>query len=366
MLGGSVVLQLWEIHFAVGYNSWREKRSLRIALGVCIENQQPSNVLEFREIERLSAVVGELNKNIHPIKQNLDVDVQARGTTVIFTGNDDSVALAKNVVESLYKMAGAGLYINPSLVSHACRLLKNNPDASIYETFSDVVYTNRKGHSIFPRSENQREYIASIRKCDVVFGVGPAGTGKTYLAMAMAIAALMKGDVDRIILCRPAVEAGERLGYLPGNMVEKVDPYLRPLYDAMNDMVEPGRVERMIERGIIEVAPLAFMRGRTLANAFVLLDEAQNTTSAQMKMFLTRIGVGSRAVITGDTSQIDLPYNATSGLVEAIEVLRSIDKIGFVEFQTTDVVRHGLVSAIIEAYERAGVLNKERTRGGRR
>ena len=323
-------------------------------------------MIEFKEIERLSAVAGELNKNLYPIKSILDIEVQTRGTAVLFSGGDSAVSLAKAVVEGLYEMAGSGLYINPSLVSHACRLLKNNPDASIFETFSDVVYTNRKGHSIFPRSENQREYIAAIRKCDVVFGVGPAGTGKTYLAMAMAIAALMKGDVDRIILCRPAVEAGERLGYLPGNLVEKVDPYLRPLYDAMNDMVEPGRVERMIERGIIEVAPLAFMRGRTLSNAFVLLDEAQNTTSAQMKMFLTRIGVGSRAVITGDTSQIDLPYNTTSGLVEAIDVLRSITKIGFVKFETTDVVRHGLVSEIISAYDRAGAARNQGQRGNRR
>jgi phosphate starvation-inducible PhoH-like protein len=220
------------------------------------------------------------------------------------------------------------------------------------EIFLDTIYISAHKRTIAPKSIAQKHYIDSIRKNDIVFGIGPAGTGKTYLAMAMAVAALARNEVMRIVLTRPAVEAGERLGFLPGDLAEKVNPYLRPLYDALNDMVDVDRARRYMERGTIEVAPLAFMRGRTLNDAFVILDEAQNTTREQMKMFLTRLGFGSKAVITGDVTQIDRPAGRESGLIEARELLRNVSGIRFVEFSERDVVRHRLVQAIISAYDR--------------
>ncbi len=260
--------------------------------------------------------------------------------------------LAADLLRQLYGLAGLGVALHPALVEHAGRLMCQDPTAALRDYFTDVVFTGHRKRPIFPRSVNQKAYIEAIRGCELVFGVGPAGTGKTYLAMAMAVAALTSRQVNRIVLCRPAVEAGEKLGYLPGDLAEKVNPYLRPLYDALYDMVDFERASRLIEKGAIEVAPLAFMRGRTLADAFVIMDEAQNTTGEQMKMFLTRLGMGSRAVVTGDTTQIDLPGHATSGLVEARRVLRGIPGIRFVQFRAEDVVRHRLVGDIIRAYER--------------
>ena len=267
--------------------------------------KQFSKSLELSEPDRLRELSGELGRHLLAISRVLEVEVLQRGGRFEIEGRTEvSVQLATKVLQELYDLVGQGLRLTVPLVEQACRLARAEPDMPLRRTFSDVVYTSRRKKSIFPRSPNQRRYVEAIREKDIVFGVGPAGTGKTYLAMAMAVAALVRQDVERIVLCRPAVEAGEKLGYLPGDMVEKVDPYLRPLYDALNDMVESDRAERLMARGVIEVAPLAFMRGRTLSNAYVLLDEAQNTTREQMKMFLTRLGSGSSAIVTGDVTQV--------------------------------------------------------------
>jgi len=309
--------------------------------------------LELSEPDRLRELSGELGRHLTAISRVLEVQVLQRGGRFEIEGNAElQVQLATKVLQELYDLIGQGLRLTVPLVEQACRLARAEPDVPLGRTFSDVVYTSRRKKSIFPRSPNQRKYVEAIREKDIVFGVGPAGTGKTYLAMAMAVAALVRQDVERIVLCRPAVEAGEKLGYLPGDMVEKVDPYLRPLYDALNDMVESERAERLMARGVIEVAPLAFMRGRTLSNAYVLLDEAQNTTREQMKMFLTRLGAGSCAIVTGDVTQVDLPRGRGSGLIHARQVLTGIPEIGFVDFTHEDVVRHSLVAAIIQAYQR--------------
>jgi phosphate starvation-inducible PhoH-like protein len=236
-------------------------------------------------------------------------------------------------------------------VQYTIRILQDKESASVKEIFLDTVYISAMKRRISPKSLNQKRYIEAMRTHDIVFGVGPAGTGKTYLAMAMAVAALMNQEFIRIVLTRPAVEAGEKLGFLPGDLAEKVNPYLRPLYDAMHDMMDFEKATKLVQRGIIEVAPLAFMRGRTLNDSFVILDEAQNTTSEQMMMFLTRLGFGSKAVITGDVTQIDLPSAATSGLVEAKELLRGVEGIAFIHFSDRDVVRHPLVQDIIRAYD---------------
>jgi phosphate starvation-inducible PhoH-like protein len=244
-------------------------------------------------------------------------------------------------------------------VEHALRIVSRDPDADLNSYFQDSVLVTSSGRSITPRTAGQRDYVDMLRRHEVVFGVGPAGTGKTYLAVAMAAASLLKGDVKRIVLTRPAVEAGEKLGFLPGDLSEKVDPYLRPLYDALFDMIGAERTARMLERQVIEVAPLAFMRGRTLSEAFVILDEAQNTTVEQMKMFLTRLGERSRMVITGDVTQIDLPRGAASGLIDAVRILDGVERIGVTRFSAADVVRHALVAEIIGAYE----IDEARHRG---
>ena len=267
-----------------------------------------------------------------------------------------------------------GYPIYPSDVDYAIRILRGDRNAALKDIFLDTVYVSAHKRVISPKSPPPEAYIDAIRAHDVVFGIGPAGTGKTYLAMAMALAALMKNQVTRMVLCRPAVEAGEKLGFLPGDLAEKVNPYLRPLYDALHDMVDFDRARRMLERGTIEVAPLAFMRGRTLNDSFIILDEAQNTTSEQMKMFLTRLGYNSKAVITGDITQIDLPSGKLSGLKEARTVLANTPGISFIHFNDRDVVRHRLVSAVILAYEsfngepRSTSLpgNDDRSRSGRK
>ncbi len=309
--------------------------------------------LTLSDAEQLREVAGELAQHFKLIGRALSVRVDQRGGQVTVGGDDGSVVLAARLIEELYDLAGTGFRLHPTVVSHACRLVSQDPEARIKDFFSDVVFVGRRKKAIFPRSINQRRYVDTIRTHDVVFGLGPAGTGKTYLAVAMALSALMRDQVSRIILCRPAVEAGEKLGFLPGDMVEKINPYLRPLYDALHDMVDYDRVTRLLDRAVIEIAPLAFMRGRTLSDAFVILDEAQNSTKEQMKMFLTRLGTGSQAVITGDPSQVDLPRGVRSGLAHASWVLRDVPGIGFTRFNSGDVVRHGLVSRIIEAYDRA-------------
>ena len=249
-----------------------------------------------------------------------------------------------NLIRSNYQ-------VYPSDIEYAIRILSDNPETDLKKVFKDEILISSKKKLIAPKSINQKRYIESIRRYDIVFGIGPAGTGKTYLAMAMAISLLIKKQIDRIILTRPAVEAGEKLGFLPGDIYEKVNPYLRPLYDALHDMLDFETASRLLEQGVIEVAPLAFMRGRTLNDAFVILDEAQNATHEQMKMFLTRLGFSSKAVITGDITQTDLPQGKVSGLQRAIEILKGIKGIEFVYFSKDDVVRHPLVQEIIEAYD---------------
>jgi phosphate starvation-inducible PhoH-like protein len=279
------------------------------------------------------------------------VRIGVSGTSLKISGGQAEQAIAGKLVTELYELLKRGYLVHPSDVEYAIRILRNDRDADLKDIFLDTVYISAHKRVISPKSVNQKIYIGAIRNHDIVFGIGPAGTGKTYLAMAMALAALMKNQVMRMVLCRPAVEAGEKLGFLPGDLAEKVNPYLRPLYDALHDMVDFDRARRMLERGTIEVAPLAFMRGRTLNDSFIILDEAQNTTSEQMKMFLTRLGYNSKAVITGDITQIDLPSGKLSGLKEARMVLGRTPGIRFVYFNERDVVRHRLVQAIITAYE---------------
>lgn len=307
--------------------------------------------LDFNNPHQLRELSGDLGRHFKIVGRELEVRVDQRGGAVTVTGAEDAADTAADLLQQLYELVGTGFSLRPQLVEQACRIAIKDPEAQVARFFTDTVFVGRKKGQIFPRTANQALYVDAIRDNDIVFGVGPAGTGKSYLAVAMAVAALGANQVERIILCRPAVEAGEKLGFLPGDLVEKVDPYLRPLYDALSDMLGHERLARLLERGTIEVAPLAFMRGRTLSQAFVILDEAQNTTSAQMKMFLTRLGPESSAVVTGDVSQIDLPRGVTSGLVEAREVLEPIRGIRFVEFDHTDVVRHRLVSDIIRAYD---------------
>ncbi len=277
---------------------------------------------------------------------------RARGNEVRLVGDEDAVAAARKVLEELYATVSSGEPMHARDVRQAVRMVKEKPDVDFQDVYADVLAGVGSRHSITAKNLAQRSYIDLMRGRDVVLAVGPAGTGKTYLAMAVAIAALNRHEVSRVVLTRPAVEAGEKLGFLPGSMTEKVNPYLRPLYDALNDMMAIEKATRLIDRGVIEVAPLAFMRGRTLNDSFVILDEAQNTTSEQMKMFLTRLGFDSRAVITGDVTQIDLPNDKTSGLVEALNVLRGVEGIGVMHFTEEDVVRHPLVQQIVRAYDR--------------
>ncbi len=307
--------------------------------------------LDFDDIDLARQLFGERNANLQKIAKIIDVTINARGTTVFVDGDEIAAALAVNVLNQLYKLLKEGYPIHPNDIDFAVSVLSGNDRADLKEIFLDRVFITSKKSAVTPKSLAQKEYIDAIRKFDIVFGIGPAGTGKTYLAMAMAVSALSKGIVSRIILTRPAVEAGEALGFLPGDLAEKVDPYLRPLYDALHDMMRFEKAASLMQKGIIEVAPIAFMRGRTLNDSFIILDEAQNTTSEQMKMFLTRIGFNSKAVITGDITQIDLPSDRTSGLIQSKDILQNINGIKFVFFSKRDVVRHKLVQEIIRAYE---------------
>lgn len=267
-------------------------------------------------------------------------------------GEREQVRTAENLIHDLRELSLQGYSLRPEDIRFAVRAMSEGENMSLKELFLNNIPVSSKRRFIIPKTENQKRYLDSIKGFDIVFGVGPAGTGKTYLAMAMAVNALLKKEVSRIVLARPAIEAGEKLGFLPGDIQEKVNPYLRPLYDALYDMMDVEKVMSLMERGVIEIAPLAFMRGRTLNDAFVILDEAQNTTTEQMKMFLTRLGFNSKAVITGDITQIDLPSNRASGLVEVMKILNGLEGITFVAFSDRDVVRHKLVQAIIKAYER--------------
>ena len=307
--------------------------------------------LNFNNIDLARQLFGEHNNNLQRVAEATDVTINARGNKVFIHGENYATGLAQNVLSQLYGLLKQGYPVHANDFDFAIRVLSKDDRVNLKSIFLDKVFITSKKIAVTPKSQTQKDYIDAIRKYDIVFGIGPAGTGKTYLAMAMAVAALSKGEVSRIILTRPAVEAGEELGFLPGDLTEKVDPYLRPLYDALHDMMKFEKVSSLMQKGVIEVAPIAFMRGRTLNDSFVILDEAQNTTSEQMKMFLTRIGFNSKAVITGDITQIDLPPERMSGLIETKNILQSIKGIKFVFFSKTDVVRHKLVQDIIRAYE---------------
>jgi phosphate starvation-inducible PhoH-like protein len=319
--------------------------------------------IDFAEIELARQLFGEHNSNLQKVARDTDVTINARGNTVFIDGDEIAIALAGDILNQLYGLLKEGYPIHPNDIDFAVRLLSGDDRTNLKEIFLDKVYLTSKKSAVTPKTLAQKEYIDAIRKNDIVFGIGPAGTGKTYLAMAMAVSTLSRGIVSRIILTRPAVEAGESLGFLPGDLAEKVDPYLRPLYDALHDMMQFEKVSSLIQKGIIEVAPIAFMRGRTLNDSFVILDEAQNTTSEQMKMFLTRIGFNSKAVITGDITQIDLPSDRTSGLIESKNILQGINGIKFVFFSKRDVVRHKLVQKIIQAYEELEAAKSENNSG---
>jgi len=308
--------------------------------------------IDFHNTRILPTLVGEQDENIKLIERILDVQIGRSNGGLIVTGLDSEVELARDLLRQFAELLERGERIFPGDIERAISMLSANRHLRIEELFREQVKIAGRTHHIVPKTFKQKLYIEAIKSHDLVFGVGPAGTGKTYLAMAMAVAALVNKEVKRVVLCRPAVEAGEKLGFLPGDMAEKVNPYLRPLYDALHDMVEYERAKEMVEKGQVEVAPLAFMRGRTLSNAFVILDEAQNTTPGQMKMLLTRLGRNSKCVVTGDITQVDLPHGVTSGLVQALKILEGIKEIAFTYFSTEDVIRHRLVASIVAAYDR--------------
>ena len=339
-------------YFAIPILTFYEFINLGESAGLKAKFEEaPAGRVHFEDSSTLRQLYGEKDGNLKLIEKSIGVEIHARGNDVRIFGDRVPAQLAERVLTELYDILRQGHPIYPNDILSAIRILSGNHAVKLKDIFLDTVYISSKRRLITPKSLAQKLYIDAIRKYDIVFSIGPAGTGKTYLAMAMGVAALTKKEVHRIILTRPAVEAGEKLGFLPGDLLEKVNPYLRPLYDALHDMMDFETASRLLEKGIIEVAPLAFMRGRTLNDSFVILDEAQNTTSEQMKMFLTRLGFSSKAVITGDITQIDLPAAKISGLVEAREVLAGIEGIHFSYFTEVDVVRHPLVQEIIRAYE---------------
>ena len=299
------------------------------------------------------SLFGVQDANLKRIEEEMQVSIISRGETVVVSGSTENVQLVEEMLKKLLNIIRKNISISERDVVYAVQLAKKNSLEFFEDVYEEEIGKNVKGKTIRVKTLGQSQYISAIKKNDLVFGIGPAGTGKTYLAVVMAVNALKNGHVQRIILTRPAVEAGESLGFLPGDLKEKVDPYLRPLYDALHDVLGTEHTQRLIERGVIEIAPLAYMRGRTLDDAFVILDEAQNTTMAQMKMFLTRLGFGSKMVITGDISQIDLPKGAQSGLAAVSKILTNVKGISFIHLEQSDVVRHPLVGRIIQAYEQA-------------
>ncbi len=333
-----------------------------------VDNLKSQNInlvsehITFKDNDVLLSLFGEQDNHLKLIERLSPIKLAVRGNGISISGSDPlAVQLTKNLLTQLYGIVEKGYTVYPVDVNYAHRMLSENSAVDLEKIFLDTVFIAAKKRTITPKSIAQKCYIDAIRKRDMVFGIGPAGTGKTYLAMAMAVSALVDKKVHRIVLARPAVEAGEKLGFLPGDLSEKVNPYLRPLYDALFDMLDFDRATALIQKGIIEVAPLAFMRGRTLNDSFVILDEAQNTTSEQMKMFLTRLGYGSKAVITGDVTQIDLPAEKASGLIEAAKILKRTEGIAFVYFSEVDVVRHPLVQDVIRAYAQ---LEQSKKRNG--
>lgn len=302
--------------------------------------------------ELLSSIFGTYDSNIRKIEDEYKVSIVNRGDDVVISGEEGGVLRAKTVVNALINLAKSGQIIEEQNVNYIVSETNDNNATQLNDINDDFICLTMNGRALRPKTLGQKKYVDSIRKNTIVFGVGPAGTGKTYLAMAMAITAFKNNEVNRIILTRPAIEAGENLGFLPGDLQQKVDPYLRPLYDALYEIMGAENFARNMEKGAIEVAPLAYMRGRTLDNSFIVLDEAQNTTPEQMKMFLTRIGYGSKAVVTGDTTQIDLPRGKNSGLIESTKILKNIEDIAICNLTNKDVVRHPLVQKIIAAYEK--------------
>lgn len=319
------------------------------------QNYTDRLVLEPDNTHRLANLCGHLNEHLKQIEKSLRLKVQNRGNEFKLTGSKQAVEVAGLVLTKLYEATANEAGINPDSVHLVVKELEHSYSAALEKPrydFDKPLILKTPNTSVKPRGAHQQDYVESIYRFDINFGIGPAGTGKTYLAVAAAVEALIQDRVQRILLVRPAVEAGEKLGFLPGDLTQKVDPYLRPLYDALYEMMGVERVGRLIEKNIIEIAPLAYMRGRTLNNSFIILDESQNTTTTQMKMFLTRLGFGSTAVITGDVTQIDLPKGTRSGLVQVTQVLKGIEGIGFTWFDSKDVVRHTLVQRIVEAYDK--------------
>ena len=314
-------------------------------------------------VDQLMALFGVRDENVETIRRELNVEIFAHGNEITLSGEEEKVRQARAVLERLLGIVARGESIDKTRIRYAVELAGEGNADRIDEIMRDVIAITYRGRQVKCKTLGQKQYVEAIKANTCTFAVGPAGTGKTYLAIAMAVVALKNKDVERIILTRPAVEAGEKLGFLPGDLQQKVDPYLRPLYDALNDMMGAESYQRLLERGAVEVAPLAYMRGRTLNDAFIILDEAQNTTSEQMKMFLTRMGMGSKMIITGDVTQIDLPAGKRSGLVEALEVLKGVEDIGMVRLSHRDVVRHELVQAIVKAYEKHDKQSEYRREG---
>ena len=310
-------------------------------------------VWTLRSNEEAQVLYGKHDQHLRRIEQALGVSIVARGEELKITGDEAAIGRTMQLFDDLLVVVRAGAPIRKDDVEYAIKAIADPQLVQLRQIYQERIEVPSRRRFVIPRTPGQKAYVEAMRRHDIVFGIGPAGTGKTYLAMAVAVEALTKGEVSRIILTRPAVEAGERLGFLPGDLQEKINPYLRPLYDALYQMMEADRIQRYLDRNIIEVAPLAYMRGRTLNDSFVILDEAQNSTSEQMKMFLTRLGFDSKTVITGDVTQIDLPSERISGLIHAHEVLQGIPGLKFVKFTGQDVVRHELVQEIILAYERA-------------
>jgi phosphate starvation-inducible PhoH-like protein len=323
--------------------------------------------IEIDDHDVLLGLTGPRGERLKAVERELGIEVGQRGSTLFLRGAADKVGLAERFFAEVTTLLRQGVTVASHDVPRALRMIQDEPRVSLRDMFDDAVTLGAGRRAVGPRGLAQKKYIESIRAFDLTFGIGPAGTGKTYLAMACAVAALTERSVKRIVLTRPAVEAGEKLGFLPGDLAEKVNPYLRPLYDALGDMMDVDRAQGLISRGQIEVAPLAFMRGRTLSDSFVILDEAQNTTSEQMRMFLTRLGYNSKAVVTGDVTQVDLPEGRESGLAEARSLLEGVEGIAFCEFSPVDVVRHPLVQKILVEYEKrdARVKSAREAREGR-
>jgi phosphate starvation-inducible PhoH-like protein len=308
--------------------------------------------VRFDDPAVLADLFGSHDDHLRIVEKSLGITILPKGNVLSITGDQLQVELSVKVLTGLYRVLRKGIPITSNDVVAAVKIVRSDRNAEVSTVFEDVVFKSSRNKIITPKSVAQKKYLDAMRDFDIVFGIGPAGTGKTFLAMAMAVGFLLRKQVKRIVLARPAVEAGEKLGFLPGDMAEKVNPYLRPLHDALYTMLEYEQAGKMMERGVIEVAPLAFMRGRTLNDSFVILDEAQNTTTEQMKMFLTRIGFGSKAIITGDVTQTDLPTGRISGLNEVLSLLKGVEGIAFCWFTEIDVVRHPIVQEIIKAYER--------------